>query len=303
MWPGLARPLETVSYVADLTAPGVSLIFVALFVVATYFHDQHFTPTTIAIGGWIALQVTGWIIREDLHSSSEWLWSLAGKVLFYAIIGFGWAIAKLCFEVWQGRYSEPLLVCANTTLAGSLDRTECFATFFVSCKWQLTQWTATWPISVVHTLAHDPLRIAVDVAVTSSKYRVAWLVETVFVGSTASADAIPISYVVGGIFLYLLIGYAWTHAKLFIDVLQGSLPTRLDAELQELHAKKQTYWTFLRKIKWIVAAWMIGWPLSMLYTITQHPVRLLVDLVYRLSQKKYNWIIGYAMEKRTAKVE
>lgn len=301
-WPNVNGALGAVSFAADLTSPDVSLIFLALFAAVAYFHEQNFAYTTIAIGCWVAIQVAGHAIKDEFRS--DLIWGLAGKAVFYLLIGHGWAIAKLCFEVWQGRYTQVLSTCTNTTLSGSLERVDCFANFVFSQKWHLTRWTTIWPISMAHTLSNDPIRIIADVTFTWSKYRIASLVESVFVGSTTAA-AIPASVlalrIVGGTIAYLVLGYIWTHAKLFVDVWYGVLPARLDAELCELYAKKQSYWEFIIKIKWLVLMWMLFWPLSIVYSLTQHPLRMLVDLVYRLSQRKYRWIIGRAMEMRMSK--
>ncbi len=297
-WPSISAPLEAVSFAADLTAPDASLIFLALFAVVAYFHEQNFAYTSIAIGCWVAIQLAGHAIKDEFRA--DIIWGLAGKVVFYLLIGHGWAIAKLCFEVWQGRYTQVLSTCTNTTLSGSLERVDCFANFVFSQKWHLTRWTTIWPISMAHTLSHDPIRIIADVTFAWSKYRIASLVESVFVGS-ASTATVPAYVVVLGTVAYLVLGYLWTHAKLFVDVWYGVLPAKLDAELCDLYAKKQSYWDFIIKIKWLVLMWMLFWPLSIIYSLTQHPLRMLVDLVYRLSQRKYRWIIGYAMELRMSK--
>jgi hypothetical protein len=304
-------PLKIVSIAADLTTPDVSLIFLLLFGVLAYFHEDHFAYTSIALLCWAALQVANYSIQEDFRSSIFWsVLGLLGNFAFYLFLGYAWSFAKLYLEILQGHYKTEILACVMLshigdagTLVPTSYGTECIFNFILSLKWQIARWTITWPMSVAHTLTRDPLRVFTDLAFEWSRQRYVWIVTSALAASeqSPSSSSSPLTaaaWTIAYAGAYALIGYAWTHIKLFIDVWQGALPPTLDAEVNDLYTRKQSYWDFVRKIKWHVIQWMITWPVSMIYTIARHPLRMLADLIYRLSQRKYMFIVSKAMEMR-----
>jgi hypothetical protein len=75
----------------------------------------------------------------------------------------------------------------------------------------------------------------------------------------------------------------------------------LDAQVRAVYERKDSYWDFVKQIKWHVTQWMLTWPLSIVYTLLRHPLRIVVDFVYQLSHRKYMWIVGKAMDTRMNK--
>lgn len=97
---------------------------------------------------------------------------------------------------------------------------------------------------------------------------------------------------------WLIIGYIWTHIKLFLEVWKGTLPRSLDEDVRAVYARKESYLNFVVRIKWLVLEWMFTWPISMLFTLVQHPFRIVADFVYDISRRKYMWIVDKAMRLR-----
>lgn len=283
--------IESVTFAADLTQPDFSILFLALFGAVIYLHESYFAYTSSAVGCWAVIQLISFFVKEEHRNDLFWsILSLLGNVASYLLLGYGWSLIKLYVEIWQGHFAQELAPCIGDT--------DCIFSFVLSQKWQIARWTLTWPVSLLFTLSRDPLRVFTDCAFEWSKQRYVWIVT-----SALSAESVGVSFlwIVIGVISYAVIGYLWTHAKLFIDVWQGTLPPRLDAEIREIYAQKASYWDFVTKMKYYVLQWMITWPISILYTIARHPVRMLGDLVYRLSQRKYMFIVSRAMEARMKK--
>jgi hypothetical protein len=182
-----------------------------------------------------------------------------------------------------------------------------FGTVLLEMKWTIMRWMVTWPASLIYTLSRDPLRIITELLFEWSKQRWAYII-SLAIQHHDQPDHSPASWATvamwfGYIFAYLIVGYLWTHVKLFIDIWQGALPPSLEAEITEVYQRNASYWAFVQRIKALVFQWMITWPFSIVYTILRHPCRMFVDLVYKLSQRKYAWIAGKAMEVRHAKSE
>ncbi len=146
-------------------------------------------------------------------------------------------------------------------------------------------------------MSRDPLRVLTDLLFEWSRQRYVWII-TSALGAAQQQQVDATLWTLLYVLAYLVVGYAWTHAKLFIDVWQGALPPALDAEVREVYDRKLSYWAFVARIKWHVMQWMITWPVSILYTIARHPLRMLADALYQISHKKYMWIVGKAMEMR-----
>jgi hypothetical protein len=62
--------------------------------------------------------------------------------------------------------------------------------------------------------------------------------------------------------------------------------------------KKGSYRDFILEIKWIVLQWMFTWPFSVAYNVIRHPMRLLAEFIYQLSERKYIWVTQKAVDMR-----
>ena len=97
---------------------------------------------------------------------------------------------------------------------------------------------------------------------------------------------------------YVLIGWIWSHVKLFIDISQKTLPPSLEREVGTQEARDDNYNSFLRKLKSLVFNWVIFWPVSLLETLFRHPLVFLWNSIYDFSRRKYAWIIQKALRAR-----
>ncbi len=306
-------PAQVVNALATHTAPDFSLVFIILFVALAYFHETHFAYASVVIGTWLAVQVASSVIKEDFRNDLFWsLFSLIGNFIFYLVLGYCWSLAKLYLDVWQGHLSEELMQRIRTCV--STEGTPgCIMAFLLDMKWDIIKSMTVWPVSLAYTISRDPLRIFTDIAFNWSRQRYVYIISSALQAHDAAAtfDAagtngndwqvlvVWLAYVIG----YLLIGFLWAHCKLFIDVWQGALPPSLDAEVRSVYAGDQNYWRFVYKIKYLVLQWQITFPLSILYTVLRHPLRILADLIHKLSKRGQVWIIKRAMEARDFKQE
>jgi hypothetical protein len=82
--------------VADYSSPDFSLLFVIMFVAIAYFHETHFTYTTVAIAAWLLLQTVASVTRTDFKTDLFWnITSLLGNLLFYLFLGYLWSLVKV----------------------------------------------------------------------------------------------------------------------------------------------------------------------------------------------------------------
>ena len=301
-------PPEITRDVARATAPDVSIPFLLLFSAAAYFHESQPWAVGILALAWLSLQTFMYVTEEDFRSDLFWnAFSLVGYLIFYLILGLVWSFAKLYLDVWQGHMPaaqmKVIVACFEDT-----GREGCVMDILLSMKWDLMRSMLAAPISFAYTLSRDPLRLLSNVifdtfmstyasilqqAVAAYKVRISGEIV-----SNKAASWSALGYSAGVFFVYLVIGYAWTHIKLFVDVLYATLPRSLDEEVRGVWNGDKNYWNFIKKIKYLVVSWVLFWPISILYTLLRHPIKILVDFIYRLSQRKYIWIVNKAMESR-----
>lgn len=305
---GVEQPvqvMEVLQAAAQYTSPDLSIAFVAFFAILAYFHESYNTYTSIAILLWLVLQVASHAVKEDFRNDLFWsILGLLGNFVFYLFIGYGWSMAKLYIDVYRGHLPVPLMLSIQTCL-GETGKPGCIVDVLFQLKWHIVGWMTMWPISVAYTLSRDPLRIITDLIFEWSKRRYRLILVAALAahnGSIAGTEeAAGLLYYAVFLVSYFVIGYVWTHFKLFIDVWQGSLPPSLDSKVRSVYAGDKNYFQFALEIKWLVMMWILTWPLSIIYTLTRHPFRMLADFVYRLSVRKYGWIIGKAMDLREKK--
>jgi hypothetical protein len=298
---------------ASITSPDLSLFFIAFFVLLAYFHETHQAYTAIVLGAWLLIQLGSFVVKDDFRNDLFWsIFSLIGNLLFYLFIGYLWSLAKLYLDVWQGHLPTELMsqirVCVSTK-----GEPGCVLQFLFAMKWNIIRWMMAWPVSMAYTLSRDPLRIITDVIFDWSRQRYYVIITSALAAHDAStnatfnpadpssvgaADWYILAWWSGSVTAYLVIGYAWTHLKLFVDVWQGTLPQSLDDEVRQVYQGDKNYWQFVVKIKWLVLTWLITWPLSIVYTLLRHPVRILAETIYKLSQRKYMWLVRKGMEAR-----
>lgn len=235
---------------------------------------------------------------EDFYQNVFWsIFSILGQIMFYLLIGYIWIHIKLYLDVWLGHlptdFHNGLTQCS--TFDDKLDMASCFMNQLLEHKWLLSNWMLTWPISAVYTLSRDPLQLITDVAFEWSKERYVYIITSAL---SADTSDIHIGFIFLYFFGYLFMGYIWTHIKLFVDVWQGSLPKRLDEHACAVYNGDKNYWSFVIEIKWLIMSWTIMWPFSLVYTLLRHPMRIMAEFIYKLSQKKYVAITDKAMEMR-----
>lgn len=288
----LGNPRKILSYAASYTEPNVSLVFIALLAAGAFFHEQYFSQTMIAMGLWFLIQFVNSLLTEDYQTTL--FWSIFGTIWHLAIyigIGHVWSYAKLWIEIRQKHLPAEVM-----TQLASCEDFSCFANFLLTMKWSLGQWTLTWPMSALYTLSRDPLHIATNLLFEWSQRRYIAIIQSAL--GTQPANGWTLGWMFLCIVGYFVLGYIWTHAKLFLDVWQGTLPKTLDEEVRAVYENNASYWQFIYKMKYVVLQWMVIWPFSFTFTIMRHPVRMFFDWIYYMSQKKYIWITVKAMDLR-----
>lgn len=245
-------------------------------------------------------------LDEDFRNDLFWnVFSLLGYVAFYLFCGSLVSMGKLYLDV-RFSHLDPHLIARIRSCVTTEGETGCVVPLLFDMKWMLVRWMTTWPITVVHTLSRDPLRIVTDLIFQWTRQRYFWIMSSAIRALDNQDSTEPTSWTevavgTGYLVSYLAIGYAWTHIKLFLEVWQGSLPASLDVQVRDVYNRKASYWEFVASIKWLVTQWMITWPLSVVYTILRHPLRIVADFIYQLSHRKYMWIVGKAMDARMKK--
>lgn len=305
----LRSPRETFRVVARATAPELSVFFCLAFAAVAYFHESHFAHVSIFLGIWLAIQLIFNVLDDDFRNDLFWnVFSLIGNVAFYLFLGVLWAGAKLFLDIWQGHLNAELFARIRT--CALTEQEACAIPLLFDMKYMIIQWITTWPASLAYTLSRDPLHIITELLFSWSRQRYfAIMVSAVKAhdlsnsldNTNGGASWITLATWFSYLLAYFALGYIWTHIKLFIDVWQGALPPSLDSKVRDVYERKASYWEFVGQIKWLVTQWMLTWPLSIVYTLLRHPLRILVDFIYQLSQRKYAWIVGKAMETRMKK--
>jgi len=295
--------IELINHVAQTTAPDFSFLFLFLFCAAAYFYETHSDIVTVSIGIWATFQLVVYVINEDFRADVFWnTCSLLGHFCFYLILGLLWSFAKLYLDVWQN-YLPKREMSSIITCVSHDGKSGCAMEFLLVIKWRIVRTMLAWPVSLIYTLSRDPLKILTDLLFdTFSGYYLRILQSAVAANQAHShqpaASWSGIGWTIGYIFSYLILGYIWTHIKLFVDVWRGTLPRSLDEDIKAVYKGDKNYWNFVTKIKHLVIQWILFWPISIIYTILRHPVKIIVDIVYRLSQRKYTWIVEKAMNTR-----
>jgi hypothetical protein len=297
-------PREYFEHIASFTSPGFSLFFILFFVVIAIFHENYSAQTSVAIACWFLIQLVSYVLREDFSNELFWnILGLLGSVLVYVLVGHLWSYAKLYVDLWQ-KHLDPIMINKFRTCASTPVGDGCMLPLLLEMKWHIVHSTLTWPVSMIHTLSRDPLRILTDMLFEASRARYMAVIRSALdtTPNESSASWILLWWF-GSIFGYLVIGYIYTHVKLFFDVWQGTLPKSIDDQVRAVYAGNQNYFAFVVSIKWLVMQWMFTWPLSFIYTLFRHPLRLLSDFVYQLSTRKYAWLVSRAMTLRNKKQE
>lgn len=279
--------------VVDRTAPGFSFAFVALFIFATAMHKIKFSATAIGVLCWVIMQVASSVSRDQQHADVWYFLGLLGNLVYFLLIGVGWSILKLYIDIRQG--DIPKAVMAG--FAGCNRSIDCILANIPPLVPDIVQNIVSWPLSIAYTVTSDPLAIIGKFAYGNLRRHFANIVILALASNEGEA-ILSVFWTVAFVFAYVLLGFLWSHAKLYIDVWQGCLPAHLDAELCALHERHQSYWSFIQKIKGFVVLWGLTWPFSLLHTLLRHPFRIVFDYIYEISKKKYHWIIQKAMELR-----
>lgn len=285
---------------SEWTKPDLSLTFIIFFAIIAIFHESHFEYVAPLLASWIILQA--WSL---LHGEQNIFWAfvhLFQQAVFYLIIGYLWSLAKLYIDVWQGHFDPLQLEVMRQCVAPANVQLSCITDILQSIKWYILRSMLTWPASILYTLSRDPLNIFLELTFEWSKKRYMWIIQSALSNPNSNDGWVLIRFILG-VVIYFLIGYTWTHVKLFLDVWQGTLPREMDLAVRKCYTSQTSYMNFVIQIKWLVLQWLFTWPLSMLYYLLQHPVRIIAEFIYHMSQRKYAQVIGLAMSWRHQKDE
>lgn len=283
---------EALSHIRDATSPDFSLYFIGLFILSTFIHESHTTGFVILFSGWILIQLVTHVLDEDFNSNLFWnIFSLLGNVIFYLFIGYCWSMVKLYIDIWQHHLpielNNSIYKCFSDT-----GKEGCTIQILGELKWYVVKWITTWPFSLAYTLSRDPLKIATDAIYEFGKQRYIYIIKSA-ISSGNQTIITPLWFLL--MFLsYLIIGWVWSHVKLFFDVWQGTLPSNFNKEASEINNDQKMY-AFVIRIKKLVVSWNILWPFSIVYTLLRHPLRMLADVIYAFSIKSYIWITRKAL--------
>lgn len=289
-------PRDALLKTSEWTAPEFSLVFIALFVVATYLHKTQFSYTAIGVVGWLTIQIASNIIQEQ-DGQFDWFWyffGLLGNLVYYLVLGLFWALLKIYIDI-RTEEIDPQLISKFTACAKDAS---CILSNMPPLIPIIIENMMSWPLSIAYTITSDPLALIGRITYGKMRYLFANIVIFALDDQRESPEfGIVVWFLI--VIGYCVIGFGWSHLKLFIDVWQGTLPRYLDNELQSLYQKQQGYWSFIKRVKSFIIMWGMMWPFSMLYTVLRHPFKIVFDYLYELSKKKYHWIITKAMELRT----
>lgn len=291
--------------VADATSPGLTWFFAAFFLLVAYFHEAYPKVVFLAIVPWLLIQFASSILDEDFREGAlRFALGTFSAVLQYCGTGFVWALAKLMFDRrldrLPDRVTEALAVCDTADFGYT-----CYADIFQSLAYpEMLEWTLFWPFSAAFTLTRDPLRLAYEIAMQNSERAGVWILQAA-APTNRAGGASALGWVMLGIAAYFLVGFLWTHAKLYWDVRYQNLPKRLDDIAVECYQSNDGsgFWPFVLAIKWLIMWWMIVWPFTFLSTILRNPIKEIAERLYEFSQRKYAWIAHKAMERRMHKDE
>ena len=276
------------------TAPEFSLAFIVLFGLATWLHKVKFSVTAVGALCWLGLQISASVSRNQGHVDVWYFLGLLGNLVYYLVLGAVWAGFKLYIDIRQDAVPQAvklaLIQCPDRNV-------DCILSTLPPLVPDIVQNMVSWPLSIAYTITSDPLAIIGKFAYGNLRRHFAYIVVLALANNDGEAT-LGIFWTLGLVLAYIALGFAWSHAKLYIDVWQGCLPKHLDDELCNLRAKNQTYWVFIQKIKGFVVLWGLTWPFSMLHTLLRHPFRIVFEYIYEISKKKYHWIIQKALQMR-----
>lgn len=309
---GTEKVKNVVRNVAQMTSPGTSVMFFILFATFSYIHESYTVHTFIGIAVWILLQILNRVLEEDPKVDFSWwwtLWGLFGDILFYLFIGLVWTYPKLYLDVWLNHLPtssiDYLVECTKQQIA--TEKVSCFYGFVEQHRWLFAKWMLTWPLNMAYTFSRDPLRIITDMAFEFSRQRYVIIIESALAAIDPSSSSSPLDdgkrwilfWWVCYVVVYLLIGYLWTHGKLFVDISQGTLPKKLDDDIiQSMHDQNGLSDMLWEKLKGFVTRWWIFWPFSVAHTLLKHPVRIIIETLYKWSRASFTFIIQKAIQFR-----
>lgn len=90
---------------------------------------------------------------------------------------------------------------------------------------------------------------------------------------------------------YLFLGKLWSMVKLYIDISQGNVSESVMKEISTCWSADVVdggcAFKVVNLLKWDIVQWTTLWPLSLLRTCLQDPLRILTDLIFDWSRKRY----------------
>lgn len=103
----------------------------------------------------------------------------------------------------------------------------------------------------------------------------------------------------GSLLIYIAIGHAWTYVKLYLDIWRGHFPKETIEGMKlcfSAEGANGCVSAILFDLKWYLGQTMIIWPVSLAYTITRDPLRIITDLIFDLSRRRYISVITSALD-------
>ena len=237
-------------------------IAVALFVLATFFHESHTQETGWGVVVIVLLYLISFFVQEENRAQIGWtILQLLARLLSYIFVGCLWIFPKLYIELASGRMdSNAIRACASEL--------DCVLSHLLTMKWCLFRWCTMWPMSIASTVLRNPFNSIFELFWDNAKLSLARL--AVYATSTQSTS---IWFIFLAIFLYAIIGVFWGHLKLYLDIRFNELPSPVARDLQNL-----PYVEFVHKNLWLVVLWILTWPISVIFTLLKRPFALLCDL-------------------------
>jgi hypothetical protein len=284
--------LEQTSDVAKAVAPDFSPIFIVLFILASYFHEAYPFHFAFLASVWVLLQLYNYVMDPDFRLEIvNRLFTLLVYILVYLSCGIVWSCCKLYIDIWQGQMSEnvQILVMRCYDVSGA---NGCGLGVLNLIKWDLTRSVTAFPISMVYTLSRDPLKLLngflYDLLFDTYVSIMMAAAQAHDQGNLKKETPINLRRLILYIVLYPVIGYAWSHVKLYLDVRRQHIPKRLNDNDSS---------NFLHRIRNLLLQWIIFWPISVLHTLLRDPVALFCDFVLHISKRSYIFVIERARSK------
>lgn len=99
---------------------------------------------------------------------------------------------------------------------------------------------------------------------------------------------------------YLVVGFLWSFAKLWIHIWRGHLEEDLLAVLLACQSGSETcYVDFSYLLQPRIFTWILYFPLSMAMTIFEDPIKIVLEVGHAIVERTYGFVIKHAITMYT----